>query len=318
MSKKPFLQDFNYLTRIFSLIVIIIISVFIFNLLGIAIAFPFLGNNILNILNEVKDIDKYINTYKYLQLINHLGMFLAPSVIYAFLVSRKTGAYLKINRMPHLFSLFSGILLIFVCLPFINWLMTINENMKLPSSMGEIEQWMRQSEENAAMLTEKFLQVTTPMGLLANIFIIALVPAVGEEFLFRGVLQKHFKRWTGNIHIAIIITSVLFSAMHLQFFGFLPRFILGIILGYLFYYSRNLWVSITAHFFNNAFATIIFYLNYNKIISTDLDKIGSEEKDYFVIFISFIFTIIIMFSIFKRERNKTFFKKSPKQISLED
>ena len=90
-------------------------------------------------------------------------------------------------------------------------------------------------------------------------FLIALIPAIGEELLFRGVLQQLFTKWTGEAHLAIFISAFLFSAIHLQFFGFLPRFVLGLVLGYMFYWSKNLWLPILAHFTNNAFAIIFNY-----------------------------------------------------------
>ena len=136
---------------------------------------------------------------------------------------------------------------------------------------------------------------------MLNLFMIAVIPAIGEEFLFRGVLQKQFRQWFGNIHIAVFVAAFLFSAMHMQFFGFIPRLVLGIILGYLYYFSKNLWIPIIAHFFNNAIAVIVYYLNYNKVINTDFDKLGSSGEDYILVIGSIIFSIILMLSIYKRE-----------------
>lgn len=313
MKKEPFLQNFPNLLKLISLLVIIIISVFLINLLAILIALPFWGTDVITTLTGGihLEIQENINFYKYLQIFNHLSMFLIPSIIFAFLVKRNIGRYLKINHLPGTFTMATGILLIIVCLPFINWLMTINEMMKLPEFLSSLEEWMRRSEDSAILITNTFLNVHSTGDLLINLFMIAVIPAVGEEFLFRGVLQKQFKEWFGNVHIAIIVASFLFSAMHLQFFGFIPRFILGIILGYLYYFSGNLWVPILAHFFNNATAVIVYYLNYNKITQTDIDKLGSTGEDYILIIGSFVFTIILMMSIYKREhlRPKRIIKK---------
>lgn len=206
--------------------------------------------------------------------------------------------------MPKLFTVFSGILLILVCMPLINWLMTINNMMKLPEALSGIEQWMRNSEVNAEKIINIFLNVNSIRALMLNLFMIAVIPAIGEEFLFRGVLQKQFRQWFGNIHFAIFVAAFLFSAMHMQFFGFIPRLVLGIILGYLYYFSKNLWIPIIAHFFNNAIAVVVYYLNYNKVINTDFDKLGSSGEDYILIIGSIIFTVILMLSIYKREHSR--------------
>jgi membrane protease YdiL (CAAX protease family) len=306
MKKEPFLQNFPNSFKIISLIVIIIICVFLLNLVGILIAIPIWGSEIIKTMTEGirLDIKENISFYKFLQIFNHLGMFLIPSVLFAYFVKGNIGRYLKINRSPKIFTLISGILLIIVCLPLINWLVMINEMMTFPESLSYIEVWMRKSEENAMLFTNEFLNVNNIGGLIINLMMIAVIPAIGEEFMFRGVLQKLFKDWIGNAHIAIILSSFLFSAMHLQFFGFLPRFVLGMLLGYLFYFSRNLWIPIIAHFFNNGIAVLIYYLNNNKITNTDIDKLGSTKDDYILIIGSLIFIIVLMMSIYKREHSR--------------
>ena len=136
--------------------------------------------------------------------------------------------------------------------------------------------------------------------------------ALREEFLFRGVLLKLFKDWFKNAYIAIVISAFLFSAMHLQFFGFIPRMVLGLLLGYMFYFSKNLWIPITAHFFNNAFAVTISFLNNKKVTQTDIDSLGSESSDYLLIIGSFILTIVLIFSIYKRKKDR---KKEESEFS---
>jgi membrane protease YdiL (CAAX protease family) len=104
-----------------------------------------------------------------------------------------------------------------------------------------------------------------------NLIMIAVLPALGEEFIFRGVFQKIFCRLFGSGHIAIWITAFIFSFVHLQFFGFLPRFILGLLFGYLFYWSRTLWLPVIAHFVNNAVPTFIAYFQGWESYSKDSD-----------------------------------------------
>jgi hypothetical protein len=148
----------------------------------------------------------------------------------------------------------------FFSIPIINHLVEINQNLSFPESLKSIEQWMSQKEENANQIMVEFLKADNISALLLNLFMIAVLPAVGEELLFRGVLQRLIGKWLKNKHVGIFLAAVLFSAMHLQFYGFLPRLALGILFGYLFLWSGTLWLPIMAHFINNATAVIAFYV----------------------------------------------------------
>ena len=315
MNKEPFLKNFSTILKLMSLVVIIIISIFIFNLVGIVISLPFWGSDAISAFTgdiNLK-INDNINFYKYLQIVNQIGMFIIPSILFAFLVKGRISTYLKINRFPHLFTLLAGVLVIIFSMPFVNWLISLNETMHLPSALSGVEDWMRKSEDSAEIFTKAFLNGTCIGGFLLNIIMIAILPAIGEEFLFRGVLQKLFKDLFGNVHIAIFVSAFLFSAMHLQFFGFFPRMVLGLLLGYMFYFSNNLWVPIIGHFFNNAFAVTASFLNNKKIIQTDVDSLGNVGENYSLIFASFVLTLILLIVILKIEEKSK--KKEENQIS---
>ena len=167
-------------------------------------------------------------------------------------------------RSPHLRIVLLGCLTIMGSSPFVDILNTWNQGLHLPESLHSIEQWMIESERQAEVLTQQILNVSTWQGFIMNILVVAILAGVGEELLFRGVLQKIFIRWTGNIHAGILITAIIFSAIHLQFFGFIPRFVLGALLGYLFVWSRNLWVPIIAHALNNALVVIFTPNTFNE------------------------------------------------------
>ncbi len=305
MKKEPFLKNFSGVLKLISLLVIIIISTFILNLLGIVIALPFWGSEAMAAFTGSINfnLNNNINFFKYLQIINQIGMFIIPSVLFALLVKGSIARYLRLNHLPHLYSLLAGIIIIFVSIPLINWLITVNQAMHLPSALSGVEEWMRKSEDSAEVLTEAFLNVTSINGFLLNLLMIAVIPAIGEEFLFRGVLIKLFKDWFGNAHIAIIISAFLFSVMHIQFFGFLPRMVLGLLLGYMFYFSRTLWVPIAAHFFNNAFAVVISFFNNTDVIQTDVDSLGSESSDYLLIISRLVLTFVLIIGIYKKENS---------------
>ena len=128
-------------------------------------------------------------------------------------------------------------------------------------------------EQQTNNITEAMLSVNTIWGLIANIVVIALEAAICEELFFRGVVQRIF---TGafNYHIAVWLTAILFSAIHLQFGGFIPRLILGVSFGYIAIWSRSLYPSIIAHFTNNGIAVLAFFLSYNKIIEIPTENFG--------------------------------------------
>ena len=175
----------------------------------------------------------------------------------------------------------------FAALPLINEMVSVNEMMKLPEFLKGMEDWMKSAEEEAAKLTEVFMKMPTLSAFLFNLLMIALLPAIGEELLFRGRLQRLLKEWLKNIHVAIFISAFLFSALHMQFYGFLPRMFLGVLFGYLFYWSGSLWVPVCAHFINNGAAVIVAYLGQRGILGGDYENFGTTDS-----------AILILLSIF--------------------
>lgn len=141
-------------------------------------------------------------------------------------------------------------LVVLLSLPFVFWLGQINQQIPLPS-------WMKQLEQDAAQQMSAFLKVNSSFDIIINLIIIALLPAIGEELCFRAVLQRIIIGITKNAWAGIIITGFLFSALHLQFEGFIPRMFLGILLGALYWFSGSLWTSILAHFVFNGIQVLV-------------------------------------------------------------
>lgn len=166
--------------------------------------------------------------------------------------------------VPNPYLAIMGCLLIIVSSPLVDALNTWNQSLNLPEFLHSVEQWMVDKEKQAEVLTSQMLNINSWGGLLMNLLVIALLAGIGEELLFRGVLQKIMIGWTKNIHWGVWITAIIFSAIHLQFFGFIPRLALGALLGYLFVWSKNLWVPILAHTINNAFVVIFTPNDLNK------------------------------------------------------
>jgi membrane protease YdiL (CAAX protease family) len=199
---------------------------------------------LLNGLSENNTLENR-NLVRYANLVVHFMSFTIPCIILALIMRRKKWhEYLSLNLSPGMKTAMMACLIVMVSMPFTNLVYWLNMQLPLP-------EWAKTLEEGATEMINALLTMDTPFEFLINLVIIALVPALGEELLFRGVFQKVLSNILKKAHLAIWITAFLFSTMHMQFEGFIPRFLLGGLLGYLFFWSKNLWVPIIAHFFFN-------------------------------------------------------------------
>ncbi len=301
----PYLKEKPYVIKGLILILLIAVSLLLTMVLGIVIALPFFGIGILEHFKELNDYssEATIHFLKYFQVVNQIGFFILPAIFYAYLENRKPVNYLKLNTKLSITNLITASILIIVAIPAINWLVEINEGMKLPEFLNGLESWMRESENKTNQLTEAFLNVTTPTGLAVNLLIIALLAAVGEELLFRGVILQLFVEWFKNKHLAIVMSAILFSALHLQFYGFIPRMVLGILFGYIFIWSGSLWLPIVLHFIFNGITVIAAYLYHKGSIQTDVESFGVSDNVFLVIS-SFLLMILLLFLIYRKGRSK--------------
>jgi uncharacterized protein len=174
-----------------------------------------------------------------------------------------------------------------------------NQNISFPG-----DEWARQIEKTLAEGT-KFLTQFNSLWDLAFVFVIvAILPSIGEEIVFRGMIQNDFYRATKNIHIAIWVSAIMFSAIHIQFFGFFPRLLLGALFGYLYFWSGNLWIAVLAHFVNNGLMVIGLYLNQKGIIDIDLEQASSTPWQ--AVLFSAVCTILLLYAY------KSFYNNNPK------
>jgi uncharacterized protein len=165
--------------------------------------------------------------------------------------------------------------------------------------MSSVEIWMQDSEKQANQVTEAFLSTSSLITVFSNIVMIAILPALGEELLFRGIVQQLIKKIAGNAHAAIWISAAIFSALHMQFFGFLPRMVLGAMFGYMLEWSGTLWLPIIAHFVNNATAVIAYYLMQKGLIGNGIDKTGtSSDGSSYLVLVSIIFLFVFFRALY--------------------
>ena len=240
-----------------------------------------------------------VNELKWVQLIQTAALFLLPPFLMAFLWAKQPLEWLKLKNETKGYGLWA-IFLMLMALPAINLVGYFNQQMSLPAFLEPFEQWMKTAEANAAHLTEQFLCVTTFDGLIINILLMALLPAVAEELTFRGVLQRLIQTQTNEainregkrVHLAIWCTAILFSAIHMQFYGFLPRMLMGALFGYALVWTGSLWIPILMHFTNNAMAVILYFLAIRSGWDMDkVDTIGTNDTLWLGV-VSLVLTII--------------------------
>ena len=286
-------------TRMLLLALMMFVGLIVVLGLGLIIAIPLLGQEVLTLLGG-GDVDPdNISIMRYFQILSHVGLFIVPSIVFVVVVSRRPIHFLEASRRPRLWPFILVSLIMFAALPMVGFLTQINQALHLPDALQSIENWMRNTEAAAEEITRRFLIMHTWQDFAVNLLMIAIIPAIGEEFIFRGIIQKQFAEWTRNRHVAVLITAILFSAMHLQFFSFLPRVWLGIILGYMLVYSGNIWFPVLAHFVNNA-AALIFYHYYEMgQLDFEIDDIGAGPMGALMAVTSLV-VIIALFIAFRR------------------
>ena len=229
------------------LLLLIFVSVILHSIVALGLIALFLDNGIEIIQNQDLTNQAAVNYLKLMQLFTAAGLFITPTLSYAYLTDFDF-KFTSITRQ----STILVIAIMMLIVPFVGLLLEWNIQIPFPD-------WLVQFNVNSEAIVEAFLKMGTIWDLLYTLIVIAVVPAIGEELLFRGYLQQKIGNGLKNFHIAILIVAFLFSAIHLDIQGIIPRFVLGVLLGYLYYWSKSLWLPILAHFINNAQAVIFSY-----------------------------------------------------------
>ena len=238
------------------------------------------------------------NAIMFYQGVVSLFMFVLAPLFLIMALGYNLDDYLNWKKSPTLGLLLLSGLLIVLIMPansvVINW----NADVQFPEYMKGFEEWARQKEAEAAELTKLFAKFVTVMELLVGLLVIAIIPAVGEELLFRGVVQRQLHRWWGNGHLAVWIAAVVFSAIHVQFFGFIPRMVLGALFGYLYWWSGRIIVPIIAHFVNNGFTVFVLYLQQTGRIDMDIES--TEPMPVYSVIISVVLSAGILYYLYQQ------------------
>ena len=243
----------SYFVQFLYLFMIFMGCVFLFFLISVAVlSISGLGLNFLESLSPGDLTGKQLSVLKLLQVLQTIVLFIVPAVIFSWL-KRKSFAYFGFEGKISFGAILLTLGMVVCCFPLVAVLAYWNQGFALPDTpfFNEIEAWMRNSEKQAEALTIAFLKMKGLLDLFINIIMVAVLAAIGEELFFRGTVQRFLEEWIGNGHGAVFIAAFAFSFFHFQFYGFVPRFLLGLFLGYLLLWSSNIWYPIIAHFVYN-------------------------------------------------------------------
>ena len=192
--------------------------------------------------------------------------FILPAVVTMAIIYRRPFHVMGLDRAPSWLAITIVIVFYVISLPAMNWLVEMNKAMSLPSWMAGIEQAMRAAEDSAAEVTQEMLNINSVGQLILCVLVVGVMAGLSEEMLFRGAMLRTMQDSRLGNHAVVWITAFLFSALHMQFYGFVPRMLLGVWLGYLFVWTGSLWVPIIAHTLNNSTVVLMSYLSNKGVI----------------------------------------------------
>lgn len=282
--------------QILTLLFLVAAGMIIFSALGTLIAGVCYGTDL-----SALTPHQQASYYRILQGFASVGTFILPALLFSYFADKKLFTYNQMDRVPNYMLTDIVIILSLALLPVVMCLAEWNDSLHLPAALQKVDNWMRTMDEKNEGIV-KLMTVDYRVGiLLVNILIMGALPAIGEELLFRGTIQPFLHKWIKNPHWAIWITAFIFSAIHFQISGFIPRFLLGAYLGYLFYWSGSLWLPILAHFMHNSLSLTADYIFLRR--GYDVDNLSfSDISNYQYIFV--IAVVFIIGGVFMLYRNR--------------
>ncbi len=280
--------------------ILVIVSCFAFSQLVSLFISETFSPGLFHRIGELKPDNKFeINIIKILQLLSSSLTFILPSIILAYLFGNKILSYLKINRTPGILYYIIIPVFMFAIMPALNLIIMWNESIVLPSALKSLEHSLKAMEESSRNMTMLVISGKSTGDFIFSLIVVAVIPAIGEELLFRGVIQQQLNQTFKNIHLAVFLSSFIFSAIHFQFYGFIPRLLLGMIFGYMFYYSKSLWPAIFAHFFNNAGALIAFTVSGSQ--NPEINNFGTNSGDIIYLMLGLVVAYFCSKILFRKE-----------------
>ncbi len=290
MFKEAVLRAFGPINQIFILISLCILASLLTSMLGVSLLAKMYG---IDLLSDFDVLARYEEPFvvaanKLMLVMQHLGLFIFPALIFNRLFTfKEQGSFIFGQDKFQAKWIGLAMLTMLAGIPLVNAMLEVNSMFVLGDSADVLE-------ETAARFTEYIVAADGIGVLLLNVLIIAVMPALGEEFIFRGVLQKIFARMAKNIHVGIIVSAFFFSALHLQFYGFIPRFALGVLFGYIAVWGGSIWYAVIAHAVNNGFSLVIAYLIQHGMLDEAAETFGATTSDWIFLGVGTVLLAILI------------------------
>lgn len=272
--------------------IVLLFSLFIFLMVATGMITTFLFGKMTNV----------AAAYRISAVLQSVLVFITPALVVAMLTTRFPASLLAVDRLPSLKFTLTAIFTLVVSIPLMNIIINWNQNLTFPESMSGIVQTFKDLEAKSEDSINIMTSGNSAGILIVNIMIVGIFAGLGEELFFRGGLM----RLLGGVksigtHKAIWISAIIFSALHLQFFGFVPRMLLGVFFGYLLAWSGSLWLPILMHIINNSIIVTFDWINQTNGTDIDVNSIGtgSSTIDIIILTLSIVLTVFSLFMLYK-------------------
>ena len=301
MFLKGAFKDSSFIAQLFMLFSILMAGAIGAMLFTYILIFFRFGLSIELAMDALQNMSNYPDLMRGAQFFQVTGLFIFPAIICGWLFSDNYKSYLKIDSPIKIDIALLTFLSVFVAIPFINWTSVVNQQMVFPEFLKGVEEWMQNMEKNNEEVLKKLLYADTYWIFLFNILVVCVFTGVGEEFIFRGVLQNLFGKILKNPHFVIWVVAFIFSTIHFQFYGFIPRLLLGAYFGYLLLYTKNMWIPALGHFANNFFAITGLYI-FQDASEETLNKLGAigTGETWWIAVVSFALFVFLFWQIKKK------------------
>jgi uncharacterized protein len=304
----------TFIFRILSLFFVLLVGLFATFMLYLLIVLIQGGFSTELISKSFSSLASSATQIRILQTLQTFCIFIVPPFVLCEMYGVSTKHFLSLH-IPNWKPALIGMLSIVVMMPLLNAVVAWNAGLQLPETFQELENWMRASEDAAKKVTDKLLAGTSALDLTQNLIVVAVLAGIGEELFFRGLLLRiltdalkekgkaGLKPWV--MHVSIWTIAIVFSAIHMQFFGFFPRMIIGAWFGYLLWWTGSIWVPILAHFINNALSTLTVFGQNKGMLTDNPDRWGMDQTWWLSILSVFLTaTTINYFVVFKKNRDR--------------
>jgi membrane protease YdiL (CAAX protease family) len=292
-ARIPFFEGKNRFVQIVIFLALIVGCMIVASVLGVIVASIFYG------LGTPAEASNQAAYYRIIQSFGSVGTFVFPALLFSYLSENNFFSYNQMNKGPKYSMVNIVLVMSLAILPIVLALAEWNSGWKLPASLAGLENWMRRLDEQNQELVNLMAHDPRIGILFVNLFVMAVLPAVGEELLFRGTIQQFLHKWMKSPHWAIWITAFVFSAIHFQISGFIPRMLIGAYLGYLFYWSGSLWLPIIAHFLHNSWSIISDFIFLRRGIDVENMQFSDVHAWQYILGVAIVLALVGVFWLYK-------------------